>query len=50
MLVSLSHRRVDETSSNSEIVTFIQKDMSDSFYGPGVDELRSKLTEYKEKS
>jgi len=46
--VSLSHRRVDETSSNSEILTFIQKDMSDSSYGPGVDELRSKLREYKE--
>jgi len=38
-------RSVDETSADVKIITFIQKDMSDDFYGPGVDALRQKLRE-----
>ena len=39
---------VDETTSGDEILTFPQRDMSDDYYGPGVEELRRKLTEYKQ--
>lgn len=39
---------VEEVLSGDEILTFIQKDMSDQYYGPGVDELRNKLRELKE--
>lgn len=39
---------IDETTSGDEIHTFPQQDMSDDLYGPGVDELRAKLKQYKE--
>ncbi len=41
------NRTVDETLSGKEVLTFVQKDMSDQYYGPGVDELRNKLRELK---
>ena len=44
----MNDRTVDETLSGNEVITFIQKDMSDQFYGPGVDGLRKKLRELKD--
>ena len=41
-------RTVDETLGDDEILTLIQRDMSDQYYGPGVDELKKKLGELKE--
>ena len=41
---------VDETTSGDEIATFTQKDMSDDFRGPGVDELRAALQKYEEEN
>jgi hypothetical protein len=38
---------VDETTSGDEIATFVQRDMSDDYRGPGVDALRAKLVEYQ---
>lgn len=39
---------VDETTSGDEILTFNQRDMSDDYYGPSVDELRKMLRQYKD--
>jgi hypothetical protein len=39
---------VHETLSGNEVLTFIQKDMSDQYYGAGVDELRIQLRGLKE--
>jgi hypothetical protein len=39
---------VDESSSGEEISTFLQRDMSDDFRGPGVDDLKRKLLEFKQ--
>jgi hypothetical protein len=38
---------INETRSGDEIHTFPQRDMSDDFYGPGVDELRARLKQHK---
>ena len=40
-------RTVDNTKTGDEIITFVQKDMSDHFYGPGADSLKAKLRELK---
>jgi len=39
---------VVENLSGEKVLSFIQKDMSDQYYGPGVDELRKKLRELKD--
>jgi hypothetical protein len=39
---------VDESTSGDEILTFSQRDMSDDFRGPGVDDLKQKLLELKQ--
>ena len=39
---------IDETTTGEEILTFNQRDMSDDYLGPGVDELKAKLREFKE--
>ena len=39
---------VDETTSGNEIASFNQRDMSDEYYGPGVDLLRQNLIKYKQ--
>lgn len=39
---------VDESTSGEEILTFLQRDMSDDFRGPGVDNLKQKLLEFKQ--
>lgn len=39
---------VDETTSGNEIATFTQRDMSDDYLGPGVDELKAALQKHKE--
>ena len=41
---------VDETTSGDEIATFIQRDMSDDFLGPGVEELKAALKKHKEEN
>ena len=41
---------VDETTSGDEIATFTQRDMSDDYRGPGVDELRAALQKYKKEN
>ena len=41
---------VDETTSGDEIATFLQRDMSDDFYGPGVDQLKEALIAYKKEN
>ena len=38
---------VDETTSGDEIATFTQRDMSDDFRGPGVDQLKDALKKYQ---
>jgi hypothetical protein len=38
---------VDETSSGHEVAAFKQRDMSDDYRGPGVDELKAALKNYK---
>jgi hypothetical protein len=39
---------VDESTSGEEILTFSQRDMSDDFRGPGVDDLKQKLLAFKQ--
>ena len=46
--VPVSRMTVDDTESGDEILTFLQRDMSDDFYGPAVDELRLRLREHTE--
>lgn len=41
---------VDETTSGDEIATFTQRDMSDDYRGPGVDELRAALQKFKDEN
>jgi len=41
---------VDETTSGDEIATFTQRDMSDDYRGPGVDDLRAALQKYKKEN
>ena len=41
---------IDETTSGEEIATFLQRDMSDDFLGPGVDELKAALQKHKDEN
>ena len=38
---------IDETTTGDEILTFNQRDMSDDYYGPGVEQLKQKLQQFK---
>jgi len=40
---------VDETTSGDEIATIPQRDMSDDYRGPGVEELKRSLQDYYKK-
>ena len=48
--VSNATMTVDETTSGDEVVTFTQRDMSDDYRGPGVDELKAALQKHKEEN
>ena len=48
--VSKPTMTVDETTSGDEIATFTQRDMSDDYRGPGVDELKAALQKHKEEN
>ena len=48
--VSKPTMTVDETTSGDEIATFAQRDMSDDYRGPGVDELIAALKAYKKEN
>lgn len=40
---------VEETTSGEEVATFVQRDMSDDYRGPGVDLLKESLIKLKNK-
>jgi hypothetical protein len=39
---------VDDTLSGDEVLTFLQRDMSDQYFGPAVAELKQALIAHKE--
>lgn len=41
---------VDETTSGDEIAAIVQREMSDDFRGPGVEELKAALEKYKKEN
>lgn len=45
--VSKPMMTVAETNSGKHVLTLLQRDMSDDFRGPGVDELQQKLMDLK---
>jgi hypothetical protein len=49
-IMYLCCRTVDETSGGEEILSFLQKEMSDDYHGPSVDKLRSKLRELQDQT
>ena len=42
------NRSVENVTSGEDILTFLQKDMSDQYYGPGAEALKLKLKELKD--
>lgn len=46
--VSVPKMTIDEVTTGEEIHTLIQRDMSDDYRGPGVDELIAKLKQFKQ--